>query len=335
MPQGATVTLWTDGQHAGAAQRLLHAMGPALRLVGVGGPPMAEVADLARAAGLDPTDDFRSLTRDSPADFLLLMTPQGVRRDEVFASSQRGVRALVWEPLALNPDDLPDPRVTTDPRPIPLAGFTRSQGFRSAADPHEVLAPLRLIQFQSFGRAIDRSLYARLDDAWRVALHFLDLPLEVNARLTGPLASPPDELDGLTGQLAVQAITADNCTLALQLSDRAGSPADPGRSLDVIGEGGHLHATDSAYRLHDKLGLVMDRQRDAPASDLLSLACDHWKQLLHDRPEAGAGEPRSGGRDPHPDHDARVLACCLATLLSARTGSSERPDPFLAGRSTR
>ena len=77
------------------------------------------------------------------------------------------------------------------------------------------------------------------------------------------------------------------------------------------------------------------RQREAPAPDLLSLACDHWKQLLNDRPEAATGEPRSGGRDPHPDHDARVLACCLATLLSARTGSSERPDPFLAARSLR
>src|SRR5690606_28997376 len=114
----------------------------------------------------------------------------------------------------------------------------------------------------------------------------------------------------------------DGSSAVLQISDRA---ADERRYLHVLGQSAELRITDTGYDLRHADGSVVDRSEPAPTGiPFVDLIASQWRPLLS-RPDLAS--PAATGTPPHRDPDA--LACCLACLLSARTGQPESPRKLL------
>src|SRR5690606_6638650 len=152
----------------------------------------------------------------------------------------------------------------------------------------------------------DWSLFARLFDAWRAVFHFADMPVLIDASLTGPLTEPPEDLRGLMGHQLAHARIANQCGGGFGGRHRVLSHH---RAMQVIGDRGVLELSDRAYRLIDKEGRVVDESASSAEADdatFAGLIASQWKRLI-DR----------GPSDPTPiETEAQILACCLACQLS-------------------
>jgi hypothetical protein len=321
-----SVLLWTDTACAGRDGQVIDRMGPRVRVVGVGGPRTAEVDALARRFGCVHDDDLRKLLVERPADGMMLGTAVpdvAAAVADIAAAVANGMMVVALEPAADNFTDLNviRPAIATAEqagRVIAAAAFERSRGWTSAADPLEVIGTPQLISFTSFGHVGNCSLLARLLDAWRFILSLTDLPLGIDASLSGPLTAVPQTLRGLTGHIAAHARLPDGGSVVLQVSDRAG---EHDRRLMLVGKGGILRVEDTNYILRDATGGLMDQSPPMSGrTAFVDLVADDWRQVI----AAPTGEPRNMAKQLAREHDA--LACCLATTLSARTHDPESPS---------
>lgn len=330
------VTIWTDARTAATAGGVLELMGSAVRPIAVGGPRSAEVGDLARRLGCPAEDDFRKLMVDRPARFVLLTSMDGTAREDLaFAVAQDAV-VLALEPVSETLNWLGSGRGRNTGAASPSEGrdlapsgrhgrvvaapdFLAAPGWTGAADPLEVMGRPRLLSYMSFGGPGDCSLFARLYDAWRVVLGLVQMPESIDASLVGPLSEVPDDLRGITGHLAAHARLPDNASVVLEVSDRA---APHRRRLRMLGDQGRLLAGDFDYTLWDATGKLVDQKTNPNGGGYVDLVARQWLRLL-DRPDIPPAALPS--RDEPP-----VLACCLASLLSARTAQAESPAKLLA-----
>ena len=337
-----SVLIWTDSDRASLVQRVLGLMGSRLKSVAVGGPRTAAVVALADQLDCDPIDDPRKLIIDRSGRYLFLAGSSRIPDAEVAAAVDRGVDVLAIEPIAEGLDcpilnhvnDGQSTKIT------PVPAFEHSPGWLASAEPWEALGKLRLIQFISFGPALEGSLYARVADGWRTLLRIAGLAESVDASLVGPLAQIPESPRGMTGHLAVHARLPDSCAAVVRCSDRLGGGGAL-RSVEVFGDEGRLVINDHSYALYGAAGQLLDshetarenRQGDekfnpaairGPIPEVMagaSLIAFQWQRLL-DQPDPKTAP--SATLD-----ESQVLACCLACMLSARTGQPETPSKFL------
>lgn len=324
------VIVWTDAQRAELAAAIVGAMGADVKTIGVGGPRVTEVDDLARALDCPRGDDLRKLVVERPASFLLLTSLADAGEEELAAAAAEDTTILTLEPLAADLPDLVamgehsakagDPARSIAARAAFVPAFTQSPGFFRATDPQEALGHGRLLTFESCGRPETGSLFSRLYDAWHTLLGFSPLPDLIDASITGTTGPLPDDLRRITGRLAAHARIPPDSNAVLQISDAA---SDQRRYLHVISGSAELRITDSGYDLRQSNGTVVDRREASPEGiPFVDLVVAQWRRLL-DRP----------GLSPIPSppgRDADALACCIASLLSARTGQPESPRKLIA-----
>ena len=331
------VVIWTDTQRAGRDGQIVDRMGAAVRPIGVGGPRTAEVDALARRLDCPLQDDPRQLLADRLAPSVLLGTMAGTESQDVLSAVTHGAVVMALEPTAATLATLQSWGKLAPPagsgaggsigRVVATPSFHRSAGWIGATNPLEILGAPQLTSFTSFGRLADCSLFARLMDTWRSVLPCVlplsELPLSVDASLSGPLGQAPGDLRGLTGHLAAHGRLPDGGSVLLQVSDRAG---DHARALHMISSAGRLSVDDLRYELYDAAGELMDQTASAvtPMS-FVDLVADHWRQVLR-----GEGaEPERRARDRDDVLERQALACCLACLLSARTCAPESPAKLI------
>lgn len=320
------VTVWSDAQHAAGVGALMDLMGSSVKPIGVGGTRNTQVNELAKQLGCDKQDDLRKLLVDHPASFLLLTTLKDVSADDLGMAIGQGTTVLTFEPIASDLQELAGSQklggvnvTETAGRIVHVPAFAQSPGFLSAADPYEVLGDRRLISLSTRGRPEHGSLYARLYDAWLTVLSFTDLPESIDASLVGPLLQPPQRLRDLTGGLAAHARMPGDSAALLEASDTAGLTD---RSVRVQASSGTLGITDTAYTLRDPQGQLLDETAAPPGpGGFVDMLATQWRRML-DRPNLT-------GTGPHAQQVADAVACCLACLLSIRTGQPESPHKLL------
>jgi hypothetical protein len=323
------VTIWSDARHAPLAGELMNLMGSALKPIGVGGARTAEVNQLANDLDCERHDDLRKLLVDRPASFLLLTSLQGVTPSDLDTAAGQGTTVLTLEPIAEDLQSLSHwpqsgAAVSDTGRALLVPAFSHSPGFLNAAEPNELLGDRRTVTLSSAGRPEHGSLFARLLDAWQTVLGFTLIPETIDASLVGPLTEPPEGLREMTGGLSAHARVSGSCAALVYVSDTAG---ETDRALAVRGDLGVLKITDTTYSLTNPDGGLMDGEEgEARASSTVGggfadLLAFQWRKLLN----------RSGFTGPSPQGQLQTeaLACCLACLLSVRTGQPESPGKIL------
>jgi len=312
-PAGPEVVVWTGPRRSGLIGRLLDVMAGEVTPIGVGGPRSKPVSELAAALDRPCEDDLRKLIVEYPAAYLLLGEHQGVSIDDLKAAAAGGAVTLTLEPLAGDFDTLDQLEPILDMLHT-VPGFAQSPGSLASANPAETLEDRRVIRFDSVGS--EASLYARLWDAWATTLAYLPVPESIDAALTpGPV---PAQLVALEGRLTAHGRLAEAGSVSLMLTDVIGAAR---RSLHVIADNAELRATDGGYELHQADGTLLDEGRHKGPLTWVDLIAHQWRRLI-DRPGVASGHANL-------PVIRNVLACCLATLLSARTGQAERPAALL------
>ncbi|MEM1211001.1 MAG: hypothetical protein AAGI68_01775 [Planctomycetota bacterium] len=334
-PAAPEAVLWADADHVATLSDTLDLMGAAVRPLAVAGPPSTELDRLARRLDLPVLDDLRKLVIDHPAACLVLADSRNLPPGPLANAAQQGTALLTLEPPAADLAALDATLQPQGPGKPPLAAdspfafgpaFTESPGFVAAADPADALQEPRLLQITSLGRPQHGSLFARLFDAFAAALTLISPPETLHAYATAPDAAPappPDNLRALTGSLSAHARLPGGATLDLLASNAA---AHTHRQLTALAPDAHLHLTDTRYSLHQPDGTLLEQSppeaaespEAMPYPDLLAY---HWRRLL-DRQHLAEHTPNAT-RHRH------ALACCLACLLSARTGQPESPTRLL------
>lgn len=321
------IVVWIDAPRAALVTQLLDVMGAEVKPIGVGGPRVTEVDDLARRLDAPREDDLRKLVVERPAAFLFLATMDGVGHEDLAAAAAQETTILTLEPLAADLPELerlagrtPGSRDgrTVLSRVARVPTFTQSPGYLRSSDPHEVLGDRRLIACESCGRPETGSLFARLYDAWHTVLGFAPLPESIDASLSGPMNDIPDDLRRVHGQIAAHARMPDGHNAVVHVADNA---SDHRRRLHVVSPQAELRISDTGYDLRHADGAIVDEGDVKPGGvTFIDLVAAQWRRLL-DRPP--------GFSDAPPGREAEALACCLAALLSARTGQPESPRKLM------
>jgi hypothetical protein len=331
MPEDAAtheVTIWTDARRAPLIGQVLDRLGKAVRPIGLGGPRGARLSSLHGHVEGQPYDDLRKMAIDRPAAFVLLGTLDGVSTEELVTAMEQGSTLLTLEPIAADLRDLAAlrPKVGAaagrDPaarRVELLPSFRQSPGLIQAADPHDVIGDARLIAYAHLGPADEGGLFTRLYDSWSAVLRFAPLPESIDAALTSITPQVAENPRELAGYLSAHGRLGGECSVTLAASDQA---ATSRRAMTVLGVGGELSVDDHGYVLLQADGTEVDAsQRKGPAPGYVDLVVAQWQRILARgetaRPEGGL------------DGAAETLACCLASLLSARTGQPESPGRIL------
>lgn len=314
--ESSVALIWTDAQRTALWRRVVGLVeGAAVRAVG--GPRRSDAVELAEALGVEPWDDLRRMLIECGGRTLLLATTQGVRRSDLELASEEGIDVLTLEPIAGGPTEvLP----AGGKRPgagrlmqAPLMRF--SPGYLAAADPVEALGPVSSLSVVSVGPPEALSLFARLADAVDLVMALAGVPDQVDAVVCGALREPPEELRGLAGHLTANLHIAGESGVTLHLADRA--PARQ-RQATAIGRDGMLLLSDAGYRLFSGDNAPLDAadvHADA-AEGLAGLIAHQWRWL-------------AAGRQAAPVDRRRVIACCQAILLAARTGQTEYTEKLM------
>jgi hypothetical protein len=343
------VVLWIDAQSAAMAGRVVALLGTAVKVIAVGAPSRVPQissptragsghyswADGADARNRDPAalagefncscaDDLRKMLSDHPATFVFLATADGVDDQVILSAAAAGATVLSTEPLAASFDEWArlHPRGGATGPGFFLPAFTSSPGWRSAADPREALPAPHSLSIGSVGPSGEGSLLAHLYDAWQVLLTISNLPETIDASLCDPNLPVSDDPRQAAGSLSAHARLSHRRSATLQISDRAPRHA---RRLVALGEGGQLTVHNGGYELLGANGEVIDAQpAAAEPPSFAALVAHHWRQFLD--------QPAAAQRTSPPEREKEVLACCLACLLSCRTGQPESPAQFLDAR---
>ncbi len=324
-----SVQLWTGAARVTLVMRVFDAMGDRVRPVAIGGPRGGQVAELADRLGCPYVDDARKLILDYRARYLLVANTEGLSLADFETALDRGIDILALEPIidGLSPSIFKRTPNTQSGRIIPVPGFAFSPGWEQAVDPWDGLGRIQLIALANVGPGQECSLYTRVADGWRTVVGLAGLPESIDASLTGPLAHAPESLRGLAGHLSAHARLPEGGCALLRCSDQP-SYHQSQRVLDVQSENGRLWISDGSYALYGPRGERLEGS--APSTNdpappeqppIDRLIAFQWKRLL-----AQVNPPPDG---PDPVDEAQVIACCLASLLSARTGVPENPHKFL------
>ncbi len=330
----AELLIWTDGPRTEAAEALLEPMRSQIKPIGVGGPRVTGVDQLAKALDCPRRDDLRQLIVELPAQFLLLASMQDVEPADIAAALAAGTTVLALEPVATDLQGLeavkPKPKhkletraksevsndVISPGRLVFVPSFQQCPGFLHAAEPYEALGDRRVVSYRSAGPAAHGSLFARLFDGCARSLRFTETPTSVDAALVGP-EQVPDQLRELGGAMAIQARMPNGSAAVLYVADHA---ALTERSLHILGDKGELRISDGGYGLWQVDGTPLDQDEPGRTMTHPELVSHQWRRLI-DRP--------AGDTEISPYADASALACCLACLLSARTAQPESPERVL------
>ncbi len=314
------VTAWVDAAHARFAGSLLDVMGDAIELIGVGGPDGA-AADLARTAGDGAAlaADLRRMLVERPAACLLVAVRGGLRPELIQAAAEQHTLVVTTEPLASSLQDLGAAWLTrVAPLVLEVPRFDRSPGVEAALDPLVEVAGPPQIRLISHGRPDEGSLLARLVDAWRAVLRFVEMP----ENLLAAWSPPPGDAEprAVAGRVAVLARCRDGSTVSLDVAADAGRSI---RSLRLLGTDAQLEVHDGGFERLVLGGGVdagaLDAAEPPVASPFVDQVAGRWRRHLH-HPHAAA---------PGPAHDAAALACVEAMRLSSRTGQPESPERLL------
>ncbi len=333
------IVVWTHARRLATAQHVIERLAGSVRLIGVCGGGDAEVRRWAAQAGVPFDDDPRRLAVSRPAAFTLLMTSQDFPRPALHAALRCGT-VLTVEPIAARFDDLlrPDDAAAIG-RVIDVPAFAHMPGWTSAADPLSAIGPVRSIAISSFFQAGECSLYSRLREAWCQVVDFHGMPESIDAAIT-PHATGND-LRSLRGHLTAHGRWTDAAGATIQLCDGVPGEWRPGGASDnestalldschrlvfATGDAGRLRVTDHDYELFDAAGRQVDRSPPTGMppgfAEMIVTACVHVF-----RQRVSAASP--------PSRESQVLACCLATMLSTRTGQPENPGTMLTTRGGR
>ncbi len=350
---------WTDPAHLELTAAVLEAVRPHVQTIAVAGPPTANPAELARRLGCTYTNDLRQLLVDHPAAFVLLATAERASPEELSIALRHGSTVLAIEPpigtfeelralrraaltapltpaaahvhaASASPAEHPSTALATASAPrtdrgriVSVPAFDASPGWTAAADPIHFLGPARQISLHHTGPRHDGSLFSRLWDSWQLTLQLAGRPQTIDASLLDPARRLPDDLPAITGHLVAHARFNHGCAAAVCASDQTGTAA---RTLHLIADSGLLRVTDLGYQLHDAQGHPLDRgEPPEPHKSHPSwarLIAHHWLAILN-RPQ------HSLRPDVLLADDDWTLACCMACLLSARTGQPENPGKLL------
>jgi len=317
------ITIWTDAQKAPLCGSVMNLMASALKPIGIGGPAAAQVSQLANELNCPPHDDLRKMLVDRPAAYLLLASLDSVTPDDLSAVTSQGTTVLTIEPIAgdlqgLTAEQKLVSRQDAAGRIVQAPTFDQSPGFLSAADPNDLLGDRRAIRFTSDGQPGHGSLFARLLDAWLTVLNYTLIPESIDASLVSQSPDVPDELRLLEGTVQAHARIAGSSTVLLEVTDRA---TDTHRQLRVQGDEASLNITDSAYTLTGPDNRVLDEAQATGPAGFVDMLAAQWRRLL-DRPLPTTTPMQANQR-------AQAMACCLACLLSIRTGQPESPGKLL------
>jgi len=253
-------------------------------------------------------------------------------------SDQPGVAGVNDDGVAAEPVDLSRARLDW-PQFIPL--IRSSRGWIEAAEQLPEFGPIRTMQVESFGLAVECSLGARLLDAMDLVRSVLGEPEDIYATHVVPPGisygySPgaPESLRGreggasagLHGTVSASMRFSDGRAASVLVSDVAGRWA---RSVTLLGDpnadkGGRLRIVDNSLEWSSPRGAILEAPRPkkrtgAAVRSTISPAVEVFADLLSE-----AGQRRLETLVPM--NHLGVLAMTGAALLSARTGEPESPQ---------
>lgn len=298
--------------------------------VGVGGPRVAEIDQLAKQFNCPREDDLRKLLVEVPASFVVLATARDVEAEDLAYATASDTVVLTFEPIWADLDQLAQSNRTGKGKHPPiktgsivhLPHFDHCLGWASAADPMAVLGTPRLAAFSTYGGPNSPSLFARLYDAWQILRQLAPLPESVDASLISRDEHVPDSLPQMTGHLAVHARLTDGEHTAAAVIDASDQIPAESRQLRLVANKGQLHVNDDSYALHDEQGHLLDTLAPpSPRAEYARLIAQQWQRILEMPQKPDSNHDKAEDRD--------LLACCLACLLSARTRQPESPRKLL------
>ena len=346
--------VWTDPAHASLAGATLEQMGSAVDVVGVGGIRRSEVADLAKRFGHKPLDDARSIALFEDADQIFITAAEGFGPQEIRVALDGGRSVMTTHPVVCGFDDVAvlrtysarggrsrrrpklsaasDGRAAGDRPAAPAPGdllwawaFEDCPGWVLASDPLEATGTPRLISAACSGGRGGAATYDRVFDAWRTVVRIAGVPESIDASLCPLGGAGPERPTSISGHYAAHARLAGDRGVLI----RCGGAWGPSRrTLEIIGDDGSLWVDDYSYRLRDASGSALDNgrsDRQVQPDETLEDACliaSRWRRALGGE----TGTEIRGGRLPGQEE---VLACVVASLLSARTGGPESPRKLL------
>ena len=153
-------------------------------------------------------------------------------------------------------------------------------------------------------------------DAFDLILTLCGMPTIIDATLVSPLGAPPSYLRELTGHFSAMLKLPKGCTATIHASD---SSVQWTRRTHCLAEQGQLYLGDDAYQLWNVEGQLVD-SLDSDASNPVNateLITSQWQRMIEHHISTPAPDPR------------KILACCQAALLSARTNAQESPESML------
>lgn len=321
------VTVWVDDARLTTVQTLLDLMGGSVRPIAFGSPRSRAGSELADPLELPMYDDLRQMLVERPSAFVLLATLEGAGPDDLPMAVAQGSKVLSIEPVGATPAEHaqaykiakpPDGSPRTPGRIVHAPAFDRSAGFLASAAPHDELGHHRAVQMTHAGQADAGSLFFRLFDAWVSVLDFIDLPESIDAELSSSNSTGvPDDPRQLTGRLTAHARLPGVGSAAVLVSDQA---AELTRRLTVVGDQSQLVITAGGYRLTRSTGEVVDEQQADREPNYIEQIAAQWRRLI---------DQRTAPPEHRAQRERNALACCLACLLSARTGTPESPSKML------
>lgn len=263
-------------------------MGDAVEPKAVGGPGSGSSRPGETTVvpmGLRGGNDLREMALLHKPLWILALSQEDVHPDHLPPVNGR-------PPVILTREPLPPATSPTGARVVLAGAFRDTPGLAKAKVQAQHLTGTAALAIVSTGASADASLFARLLDAWDAALAFAPFPESIHAALTGPTGTPAS-LESLTGRLTAHGVVSGEGAITLLCADSGPEH----RTLDLVAESGSLHATPAW-------------DGSQPTRDEAILA--QWRELL---------AQEDPGHGPSPE----AMACCMACMLSLRTGQAENP----------
>ncbi|HYE60666.1 MAG TPA: hypothetical protein VD997_01600 [Phycisphaerales bacterium] len=327
-----TTVIWANPAQLELARALVQRAG--LELVAAGSPQKGQSGAVAAGLGTKAADDLRGVLHESRTDLVLLLAVgdfgAGAAAEDagaVAAAHARGVRVLSAEPLPGNALELEAGGWTTlTPSPaasIRTLGLPRlSRVFREAQETLGAFGAARSVLVEHWAAPHQGSLGARLVGAidlvhWLVgeteSIDAAYVPTGVGSRRL--LEGAPSSV---AGDLNATIRTVDGRSALIAVSNAA-----PRWNLCVtlLSEQGRLRFYDDGFEWLGPDGMKRDEHRD-PARIRGSAAPDHAAEVLCESLWRVLDDALP---DPGPLNVQSILPVAHAAMLSARTGSPERP----------
>lgn len=328
------VVVWTDERRMAFLSEVFAVAG--VEVIGAGSPEKGKSSAVAQYFDCKPVDDLRQVLTEGPASCVVIGSADAFASSSdpgdvqaVLACHRRGGMVLSLEPVPASAleysacwSGMSGSVVPADlVQFVPRMGAMRS--FRDAADSREMFGPVRTLLIECCTRPEEGSLGAAMYRAVDMMHSVLGEPMGVDAAYSlstsGLLVALPGEsLRELHGDLTAHVRFDSGCAAVLLVSDQSGRWSN---TITMLGPGGRFRIYDDGFEW-----VGMDAQR----VDAFRQTQNRGEEPQPSRSVAAVGEAIGRLLDPTiprigPVDHAAVLAVCQAMLLSARTGSAERP----------